>query len=138
MARIAADIANAIAYAYLADRLKSREQAIRSTSDWLQKTALDLRRQTQSAETALDEFRDGNSVTGSSRSVLRDLESTAQTYLLISESFHKRFLETSQERSFSPLDARVVSEAWPSAERSSPKRTLVLAISTASASRSGS
>lgn len=129
--RIAADIANAIAYAYLADRLKSREQAIRSTSDWLQKTALELRRQTQSAETALDEFRNGNSATGSSRSVLRDLESTVQTYRLISESFHKRFLETSQEQSFSPLDARVVSEAWPPAERSSPKRTLVLAISTA-------
>jgi uncharacterized protein involved in exopolysaccharide biosynthesis len=126
--QLAAVIANAIAQAYLNDRLSAREEAIRTASTWLQQRALDLRRQTQAAQTALDEFRNSNAATGSSRSVLRDLESTAQTYRLISESFHKRFLETSQEQYFSPLDARIVSEAWTPAERSQPRRSLVLAI----------
>jgi uncharacterized protein involved in exopolysaccharide biosynthesis len=125
---VAADIANAIAQAYLNDRLSAREEAVRRASTWLQQRALDLRRQTQAAETALDEFRNSNAVTGSSRSVLRDLESTAQTHRLISESFHKQFLETSQELYFSPLDARILSEAWTPAERSHPRRSLVLAI----------
>ena len=126
--QVAADIANAIAQAYLNDRLSAREEAIRTASTWLQQRALDLRRQTQAAETALDEFRNSNAAIGSSRSALRDLEFTAQTYRRISESFHKQFLETSQEQYFSPLDARILSEAWTPAERSQPRRSLVLAI----------
>ena len=125
--QVAADIANAIAQAYLNDRLSAREEAIRSASTWLQQRALDLRRQTQAAETALDEFRNSSAAIGSSRSVLRDLKLTAQTYRLISESFHKQFLETSQEQYFSPVDARILSEAWTPAERSQPRRSLVLA-----------
>jgi uncharacterized protein involved in exopolysaccharide biosynthesis len=126
--QLAPDIANAIAQAYLNERLRAREEAGRSASTWLQQRALDLRRQTQAAETALDEFRNSTAAIGSSRSVLRDLESTAQTYRQISESFQKQFLETSQEQYFSPLDARILSEAWTPAEKSHPRRSLVLAI----------
>jgi uncharacterized protein involved in exopolysaccharide biosynthesis len=126
--QLAADVANAIAQAYLNERLSAREEAIRSASTWLQQRALDLRRQTQAAETALDEFRNSKAAIGSSRSVLRDLESTAQTYRQISESFQKQFLETSQEQYFSPLDARILSEAWTPVERSHPRRSLVLAV----------
>jgi uncharacterized protein involved in exopolysaccharide biosynthesis len=125
---VAADIANAVAKAYLQDRLAAREEAIKGASTWLQQRALDLRRQTQAAETALDEFRNTNAMAGSSRSVLRDLESTAQTHRMISESFLKQFLETSQEQHFSPLDARIVSEAWTPADRSHPRRLRVLVI----------
>jgi nucleoside-diphosphate-sugar epimerase len=82
----------------------------------------------EAAETALDEFRNSTAAIGSSRSALRDLESTAQTYRQISESFQKQFLETSQEQYFSPLDARILSEAWTPAEKSHPRRSLVLAI----------
>jgi uncharacterized protein involved in exopolysaccharide biosynthesis len=126
---MAAGIANAVANTYLTDQLKSRERGLRSTSQWLQQRALDLRRETQAAENALDEFRTNNP--SGSRGVLRDLESTAQNYRNISENFQKRFLETSQQLYFTPPDARIVSEAWPPADRTSPKRTLVLAIAAA-------
>jgi len=128
--QVAADVANAIAKAYLQDRLNAREEAIRNASTWLQQRALELRRQTQAAETALDEFRNTNSI-ASSRSALRDLESTAQSHRLISESFMKQFLETSQEQNFSPLDARILSEAWTPVERSRPRWFRVLAIAAA-------
>lgn len=128
--RLAAEIANAIARSYLADRYAAREQALRNTSQWLQVRALDLRRETQNAEIALDEFRNNNPG-NTSRSVLRDLESTAQTYRAISESFLKRFLEISQEQYFSPVDARIVSEAWPPASGSYPKKLLVIAVAAA-------
>lgn len=127
--QVAADIANAIAHAYLDERLNAREEALRSASTWLQQRAVDLRRQTQAAETALDEFRNNSAAPGSSRSALRELELTAQTHRLISESFHKQFLETSQEQYFSPLDARIVSQAWTPSERSHPRRSFVLAVS---------
>jgi succinoglycan biosynthesis transport protein ExoP len=64
----------------------------------------------------------------SSRIVLRDLETTAQTYRWFSENFQKRFLETSQSGTFNLADARVVSEAWPPIDKSHPKSLLTLAI----------
>jgi uncharacterized protein involved in exopolysaccharide biosynthesis len=128
----AADITNAIAYAYISDYLKSREQAVNSTSQWLRLRTLELKKQTQAAETALDDFRNNNSENGgSTRSILRDLESTAQSYRMISDSFQKRFLETSQQLYFLTPEARVVSKAWPPPERSHPKTTMTLAIACA-------
>ena len=128
----AADISNAIAYAYISDYLKSREQSVNSTSQWLRLRTLELKKETQAAETALDDFRNNNSENGgSTRSILRDLESTAQSYRMISDNFQKRFLETSQQLYFLTPEARVVSKAWPPPERSHPKTTMTLAIALA-------
>ncbi len=134
----AAAIANAVAQAYIADQMKSREQAILSTNQWLRLRTADLRRETQAAETALDEFRSNNAVRGnSSRSILRDLESTAQSYRLISDSFQKRFLETSQQLYLLTPDARIVSKAWPPSDKSHPRSTLILAVAAALGLASG-
>jgi uncharacterized protein involved in exopolysaccharide biosynthesis len=128
----AADIANAIGYAYISDYLKSREQSVNSTSQWLRLRTVELKKETQAAETALDDFRNNNSENGgSTRSILRDLESTAQSYRMISDNFQKRFLETSQQLYFLTPEARVVSKAWPPPERSQPKTTMTLAIAIA-------
>src|SRR5207244_4333881 len=127
-----ATIVNAVSQAYIADQAKSREQVIDSTSQWLRLRTMDLRKETLAADTALDEFRNSNPGVGSSsRSILRDLESTAQTYRMISESFQKRFLETSQQLYFLAPDARVVSRAWPPSERSHPRRVLILSVAAA-------
>ena len=134
----AAAIANAVAQAYIADQMKSREQAILSTNQWLRLRTADLRRETQAAETALDEFRSNNAVRGnSSRSILRDLEFTAQSYRLISDSFQKRFLETSQQLYLLTPDARIVSKAWPPSDKSHPRSTLILAVAAALGLASG-
>jgi uncharacterized protein involved in exopolysaccharide biosynthesis len=128
----AATIANAVSNAYIDDQARSREQAIDGTSQWLRLRTMELRKETQAAETALDEFRNSNPGVGaSSRSILRDLESTAQTYRLISESFQKRLLETSQQLYFLAPEARVVSKAWPPSEKSYPRKTLTFAVAAA-------
>jgi len=138
----AAAIANAVAQAYIADQMKSREQAILSTNQWLRQRTADLRRETQAAETALDAFRSNNTSANaargnSSRSILRDLESTAQSYRLISDSFQKRFLETSQQLYLLTPDARIVSKAWPPSDKSHPRGTLILAVAAALGLASG-
>ena len=131
--KLAAKIANAVASSYLTEQLRQRDEFIRNTSQWLKQRAVELLGEAHAAETALLKFRSSNtSSDAASRIVLRDLETTAQTYRWFSENFQKRFLETSQSTTFNVADARVVSEAWPPSEKSHPKTLLVLAIAVAS------
>ncbi len=127
--KLAAKIANAVASGYLTEQLRQRDDIIRSTSQWLRQRAVDLLGEAHAAETALLKFRGSNtSGDATNRIVLRDLETTAQTYRWFSENFQKRFLETSQSGTFNLADARVVSEAWPPIDKSHPKSVLTLAI----------
>lgn len=127
--KLAAKIANAVASGYLTEQLRQRDDIIRSTSQWLRQRAVDLLGEAHAAETALLKFRGSNtSGDATNRIVLRDLETTAQTYRWFSENFQKRFLETSQSGTFNLADARVVSEAWPPIDKSHPKSMLTLAI----------
>lgn len=130
--KLSAVIANAVVDAYIGLQLRQREESIRSTSQWLKQRVFELRGEATAAENALDQFRSAQSSgNAAGRAVLRDLESTAQTYRSISDSFQKRFLETSQSQTYSLLDARVVSEAWAPLDKSHPRNALVLAIATA-------
>ncbi|MGE0697539.1 MAG: Wzz/FepE/Etk N-terminal domain-containing protein [Hyphomicrobiaceae bacterium] len=130
--KLAARIANAVASAYLAEQLRQRDEIIRSTSQWLRQRAVELLGEAHQAETALLKFRSTTASSDSaSRIVLRDLETTAQTYRWFSENFQKRFLETSQSSTFNVADARVVSEAYPPLDKSHPKGSIVLALALA-------
>lgn len=127
--KLAAKTTNAVASTYLTEQLRQRDEIIRSTSQWLKVRAVELQTEAHAAETALLRFRNtGNTNDVAGRSVLRDLEVTAQTYRLFSENFQKRFLETSQSGTYNLADARVVSEAWPPLNKSHPKSLLTLAI----------
>jgi uncharacterized protein involved in exopolysaccharide biosynthesis len=131
--KLAAQIANAVASSYLTEQLRQRDEFIRNTSQWLKQRAVELLGEAHAAETELLKFRSTNSPSDAAgRIVLRDLETTAQTYRWFSENFQKRFLEASQGTTFNVADARVVSEAWPPNEKSHPKRLLVLAVALAS------
>jgi uncharacterized protein involved in exopolysaccharide biosynthesis len=135
----AAAIANGVSTAYIADQLKSREETSARLSQWLRQRTTDLRRETQAAETALEEFRHSNPGVGlgSSRNTLRDLESTAQTYRMISDSFQKQSVESAQQLYFLSPDARFISKAWPPSDRSYPKRALTFAVAIALGLASG-
>jgi uncharacterized protein involved in exopolysaccharide biosynthesis len=127
--KLAAQIANAVASSYLKEQLKQRDEIIHRTSQWLKQRAMELLSEAHAAETALLKFRGSHSANDApSRIILRDLETTAQTYRSFSENFQKRFLETSQSGTFNLPDARVVSEAWPPIDKSHPKSLLTLAI----------
>lgn len=130
--KLAAKVANAVVASYLAEQLRQRDDIIRNASHWLKQRAVDLLSEAHAAETALLKFRSTNSASdAASRIILRDLETTAQTYRWFSENFQKRFLETSQNMTFNLADARVISEAWPPTDKSHPKSLLVLAIAVA-------
>ena len=134
----AAAIANAVAQAYIADQMKisragdPQHQSVASPEDYRSAEG-DAGRGDRTRE-----FRSNNSVRGnSSRSILRDLELTAQSYRLISDSFQKRFLETSQQLYLLTPDARIVSKAWPPSDKSHPRSTLILAVAAALGLASG-
>jgi succinoglycan biosynthesis transport protein ExoP len=58
---------------------------------------------------------------------LRELESSAQTYRTLYDSFLQRYMETVQQQSFPVTEARMISAATPPTFKSSPVIRLVLA-----------
>ena len=60
--------------------------------------------------------------------VLRELQSTAQTYKSLYDNFLQRYMESVQQQSFPITEARLISAATPPLQKSSPKTFLVLAI----------
>jgi polysaccharide biosynthesis transport protein len=59
---------------------------------------------------------------------LRDLESTAQVYHTLYDSFLQRYMEAIQQQSFPITEARVISAASAPRQKSSPVTTYVLAL----------
>jgi succinoglycan biosynthesis transport protein ExoP len=59
---------------------------------------------------------------------LRELESTAQTYKTLYDSFLQRYMESVQQQSFPITDARLISSASRPLQKSDPKDLVVLAI----------
>src|SRR6185437_2568234 len=59
---------------------------------------------------------------------LRDLESTAQVYQKLYDSFLKRYMEAIQQQSFPITEARVISTAATPDRKSGPKTLTVLGI----------
>jgi succinoglycan biosynthesis transport protein ExoP len=59
---------------------------------------------------------------------LRDLETSANTYRNIYETFLSRFTQSVQQQSFPSTEARIVTAATPPFSRSSPKVSLTLAL----------
>ena len=60
---------------------------------------------------------------------LHELESNAQTYRTLYDSFLGRYMESVQQQSFPITEARVISGATPPTQKSSPSTRKVLAIS---------
>lgn len=67
-----ADIANAIAEAYVGDQLDAKFQATRNASDWLQERIRTLRSQVSSAERAVADFKAKNNLTSSNGRLVSD------------------------------------------------------------------
>jgi polysaccharide biosynthesis transport protein len=61
---------------------------------------------------------------------LRQLESAAQTYRGLYETFQQRYIDSIQQQSLPIADARIVSRASPPDKKSYPKSLLILAAAT--------
>jgi polysaccharide biosynthesis transport protein len=87
---------------------------------------------TKSQEEAIDkrmgEVFQQSGATRQSQVRLRELETAANTYRGIYESFLSRFTQSVQQQSFPSTEARVVTLATPPRSPSSPKTTLTLAL----------
>ncbi len=87
----------------------------------------------RSQEEAIDkrmmEVFQGSGSTRQSQVRLRELETAANTYRGIYETFLSRFTQSVQQQSFPSTEARVVTVASPPRGRSSPKIALILALS---------
>ena len=69
--------------------------------------------------------------TNQAQVALRELESTAQSYRAMYDSFLQRYTESVQQQSFPISDARVIAEASPPLSKSGPKTWLILIMSAA-------
>lgn len=139
----AARISNAAAEAYLDGELNSKYQAARRANVWLQDRVNELKAQAAKAERAVAEYKAKNDVDTSGyrlneqqladassqrRALLKDLESSAQTYRSLHEALLQRVTEFTQQQSFPASEARVVSPASPPLEASEPKTFIALGV----------
>jgi len=139
----AARISNAAADAYLVGELESKYQAARRANVWLQNRINEMKAQAEKTERAVAEYKAKNNVDTSGsrvneqqladassqrRVILKDLESSAQTYRALHEALLRRVTEFTQQQSFPATEARVVSPASPPLEKSEPKALIALGV----------
>jgi capsular exopolysaccharide synthesis family protein len=145
-AKNAALISNAVTQAYIIGQLGSKLQAARYADTWLQERIGTLKTQAQNAERAVVEYKAKTNVadlaarppneqqlsdlSSERRVVLKDLESSAQTYRALYETFLQRVSEVTQQQSFPAAESRVVSEASALLVKRDPKALLVLGAAT--------
>ena len=98
----------------ISESYKSELQIARSQEESIDKRMMEVFQ--QSASTRQSQVR------------LRELETAANTYRGIYETFLSRFTQSVQQQSFPSTEARVVTVATPPAGRSSPKTGLTLAF----------
>jgi uncharacterized protein involved in exopolysaccharide biosynthesis len=127
--RRAAEVANAIAKAYIDDQLESRRSGLVQSLRWMQERASDLAKEAEVAAQAVQSYRSQNNTSDpAARAQLRQLESSAQTLQSTYELVVQRFTELSQQQDAPHLEARIVSSAVPPLFASYPRRTLIVGL----------
>lgn len=140
----AAVLANATADAFIDDQLSARAQAARRGSQWLEERIEELRQLMNNAALKVQEFkarrdyriignRDQDEAKNGgqdppTRSTLEELESTAQTYRKMYESYLQAYTESVQRQSYPGTNARVITRATPPRTPSYPRRLRSMAV----------
>jgi capsular exopolysaccharide synthesis family protein len=139
----AARISNAAAEAYLVGELDSKSQAARRANVWLQDRINELKAQAEKTERTVAEYKATNNddtngsrlneqqladASSQRRIILKNLESSAQTYRALQDALLQRVTEFTQQQSFPAAEARVVSPASPPLEKSEPKTLIALGV----------
>lgn len=140
----AADVANAIAEAYMADQLDAKLQNARRTSAWMQQRIDELRVQSSNALRELEEFKSSTTAVADPKANLerfarmRELEVASQAYRTIFETFLNRYTQTFQEQAFPATDARIVTRAVPPFDKSYPRTGTIFILALLAGSLLGS
>jgi capsular exopolysaccharide synthesis family protein len=142
----AASIANATANAYIAEQINLRAQAARQGGLWLEDRIDHLRKQMNAAAMEAQEFRakrdyrlstnhsvaappvepQANVNESRRTNTLEELDSTAQTYRRIYESYLMAYTESVQKQSYPVSNARIITAATPPLSKSHPRTKLTL------------
>jgi len=117
-------------------QLRDQMQEIRhSISDELMRYAqtyksdYEIAKQREKAlEKGLSSVVSDSQMTDQAQVALRDLESSAQTYRTLYNSFLQRYTESVQQQSFPTTEARVITSASAPLYKSSPKPTLTMLV----------
>ena len=157
-AKLAAQMANAAADAYIEDQLAARALAARQGSQWLEERIDELRLHMNMSALRLQEFkaRRDYRIVGKSdaaggppasrqdipadrfpQNTLEELESTASTYRKIYENYLQAHTESVLRQSFPIGSARVITRATEPLTASSPKRLRLLLLSIAVGAMAG-
>jgi capsular exopolysaccharide synthesis family protein len=124
--RQAARIANAVANAYLENRINAANHAAETATNWLEARLHDLQKKAADAEKQVQEFQAKNEIDEQAK--LSELRVNARTYGRLYDSFFQRYAEAGQQQSYQFAEGQVVSPALPPAFKSKPSAALVLPI----------
>lgn len=137
-AEAAARIANATADAFVREQLETKSDAAKQGGAWLETRLEQLRDQMNKAMAKAQEFRsrhdysvgDEAGAKGGESGVptLEELETTAETYQKMYESFLQAYTNSVSQQSYPVADARVITEATAPLSPSAPRPKLVLAF----------
>jgi succinoglycan biosynthesis transport protein ExoP len=122
----AARIANAVATAYIENRINARNHAAETATNWLESRLRDLQKKAADAEKQVQDFQAKNEIVEQAK--LGELQANARTYRRLYDSFFQRYAEAGQQQSIQFAEGQVVSPALPPAFKSKPNPVLVLPI----------
>ena len=132
----AAEIANAVAEAYIKNQLLGKVEDAKRAREWLEQRVKQLQEQLHLAAHSAQDFRtNGNLTTNSPKSqldaevTLSQLESATATYRKMYEAALQRLAETVQTESFLTSDAKVIAGASKHLAKVYPSPKLVIALS---------
>ncbi|WFP75903.1 GNVR domain-containing protein [Mesorhizobium sp. WSM4906] len=132
----AASIANATADAFVREQIDTKAEAAKEGGAWLETRLEQLRTQMNKAMAKAQEFRSRHdySVSGeggdgtNSEPTLEELETTAETYQKMYESFLQAYTNSVSQQSYPVADARVITVATAPLSPSAPRPKLILAF----------
>jgi polysaccharide biosynthesis transport protein len=122
----AARIANAVAAAYIENRINATSHAAETATNWLEARLRDLQKKAADAEKQVQEFQAKNEIEEQAK--LSELRANARTYRRLYDSFFERYAEAGQQQSVRFAEGQIVSPALPPAFKSKPNAALVLPI----------
>lgn len=148
---LAAKIANATAEAYIQEQFAARAQAAGRSNTWLEQRIDELRTQMNKAALSAQEFRakrdyriassrdpapagqqnaaeSAQKAAAHRNNTIEELDTTAQTYRRIYESYLRAYTESVQKQSYPITNARVITTASPLVGKSHPKTKMILAL----------
>ncbi len=131
-----AQVANAIADAYIQDQLDGRLRSNQRTVDWMNQRVGEVKVQAESAATALAQYRTAHAAEiaaqdGVATAKLRDLSAAADAARADHEALQNRALRLTQfiqQQALPITEARVLTYAEPPLSKSAPKSSVILLL----------